>query len=439
MMSRPQMLGAPRPPNNEPDALDALAPKVTPMIEVIGVGAAGFASLCPVIRTMVRDAPCVISSQRLLATLPDNATQQRRPWPHPISSTLVNFIDQLPSGSVVLASGDPMVSGVGSTLVRLLGVDAVRVHPAISSVSLARARLGWAAETVTTLSLVNCPTYVVRAALAPCARLVLLSAGRHTPVEVARELVDAGWGRSQLTVLGNLGATSASSRQGTALVAADWTHDDLPALNAVAVEAFSDNDAAILGRVPGLPDDSFAHDGQLTKTELRAIALSALRPQPGELLWDLGAGAGSVAIEWARTDLRCTAIAIERDAERASTISTNAYRLGTPNVRVECGTSADIIAELPLPDAVFVGGGANDFLVDTIWRRLRPGGRLVMHAVTLQTEQVLITAQQRFGGALRRLSIERADPLGNYLSWTPMRPVIHLAVTRSTDETNWKT
>ncbi|WP_230208880.1 precorrin-6y C5,15-methyltransferase (decarboxylating) subunit CbiE [Nostocoides sp. HKS02] len=400
------------------------------MIEVVGVAACGVESMEPTARALVEQARVVVGSPRLLGLLPAHPTQTRLPLPSPLRAGLPDLVSGLgEEGVVVLATGDPMVSGIGTTLVDLLGADAVRIHPALSSVALARARMRWSAEQSTVLSLVSTPVAAIRRLLSPDARIVVLSAGPQTPGELAHELVAAGWPDGSLTVLGDLGTEGESLRRSTA---ADW--DDgpsVPRLNVVAVHLPGEH--AAYGMTAGLPDEAFEHDGQLTKREIRAAALATLRPMPGQLLWDLGAGAGSVGIEWARAADRARTIAVERDPDRAARIARNAVALGVPGIRVVQGETDLVTAAdhgLPDPDAVFVGGGASTGVVDAAWGALRPHGRIVLHAVTLDTEAIAVAAFRAHGGELRRLSVERAEPLGHHLSWTPARPVVQWSCTK---------
>jgi precorrin-6Y C5,15-methyltransferase (decarboxylating) len=294
----------------------------------------------------------------------------------------------------------------------------------------------WSDEQSTVVSLVSTPASAVRRHLAPGARLVILSAGATTPGEVAAQLVDAGWPQAEVTVLGALGTSAESTQSGSA---AEWLEVGDPAqqltvvppLNIVAVRLPEVH--AAYGTTPGLPTSAFEHDGQVTKSEVRAAALAALRPMPGQLLWDLGAGAGSVGIEWARGAQRARTIAVERNPERVERIRRNAAALGVPQLEVvQAGT--DLVTTpahgLPRPDAVFVGGGASKQVIAAAWEALRPYGRLVVHAVTVETEALVIAAFREHGGELRRLTVERAEPLGAHLSWTPARPVVQWSCTK---------
>lgn len=410
------------------DALDGRS-RLAAVIEVVGVQASGVTSLSEDLRDLVTNATVVVGSPRLLEMLPNDAAQRRIPWPRPLLSGLDALLDDLQSGPhpvVVLATGDPLDSGIGATLIRRLGAERVRIHPGVGSVALARARMGWSTTQTDVLSLVSTPAYAVRALLTPGRRILLLSADETTPVAVARELSDAGWGRARLTVLGDLGSDRETRR--VLSTAEAIQAPDLPRLNVIAVEL--PERGATLGTAAGRPDDSYENDGQLTKREIRACAIAALRPAPGQLLWDLGAGAGSIAIEWSLHHHRCRSIAVERDADRARRIERNAEHAGATGVTVEHGSIADMVSRLPMPDAVFIGGGVDTETIDAAWNSLAPGGRIVVHTVTLETEQLVIDASRRYGGELRRISIERAQPLGRYLSWKPARPVVEWSATR---------
>jgi precorrin-6Y C5,15-methyltransferase (decarboxylating) len=329
----------------------------------------------------------------------------------------------------VLASGDPMFHGIGATLARVLGPDRLHVVPHPSSVSLACARLGWAVDGVEVVSAVARSLARVRRVLAPGARLLVLSEDATTPAALAALLVDAGYGGSTMTVLARLGAPDERTVQGTAR---DWVHPPGDPLNVVAVACAADPGAPTRTEVPGLPDDAYDHDGQLTKREVRAVTLALLAPRPGELLWDVGAGNGSIGIEWLRAHRTCRAVAVESDPARADRIAANASVLGVPSLQVVRGRAPAALAGLPAPDVVFLGGGiTNPGVLDTCWAALRPGGRLVANAVTLEAEAVLVGARARHGGDLTRIEVSRAAPLGGFTGWRPAMPVTIWAVRRS--------
>lgn len=405
----------------EPDATDAdlapllrdhVLPVLAARVTVVGVGADGSLAAPEVVAA----ADVLLGGQRQLDLVPPDEGQVRRPWPSPLRPRLAALLAEHPGRRIVaLASGDPLVSGIAGTLVDLLGADAVTVHPAVSSVALARARMRWPAETHATVTVVGRAPHAVLRELAPGRRVLVLSSDESTPAAVAGLLRDAGYGASRLTVLGDLGAATESRTTG---VAATWAHDS-PRLHVLAIEL----DGPGGSWASGLPDDAFEHDGQLTKRDLRASAVARLQPRPGELLWDVGAGAGSVGIEWLRAHPTCRAVAVEADPTRAERIGRNAAALGVPALEVLMGRAPDVLPDAA-PDAVFVGGGATaPGLLDAVLARLRPGGRLVVHGVTLETERLLAERYAALGGELTRLSVEQAAPIGSFTGWTPARAV----------------
>ncbi len=389
-------------------------------ITVVGVGADGH--LPPASLALVTGAEVLLGGERHLALVPPVAGQERRAWPRPLSS-LAPFLDEYDGRRVVaLASGDPLVSGIGTTLIRLLGADAVDVVPAVSSVALARARMGWSAEESTVVTLVGRDPAALRRELVAGARILVLSSDETTPAAVAKHLDDTGFGASTIHVLGDLGGAGESRTVFPGPV---------PRLHVLAIEV---EGSGFASWATGLPDDAFEHDGQLTKRDVRASALARLAPRPGQLLWDVGAGAGSVAVEWLRAHPSTEAIAVEADLERSARIARNAGGLGVPRLRVVTGRAPDALADLPQPHAVFVGGGATaPGLLDLCRDRLAPGGRLVVHGVTLETEQLLVAAFHAHGGELTRLSVEHVTPLGGrFTGWTPARAVTQWAWTKET-------
>jgi precorrin-6Y C5,15-methyltransferase (decarboxylating) len=402
---------------------------VTAEICVVGIGADGWTGLADPARAVVAAAEVVLGSRRQLDLVPPEVPAERVAWPSPLLPALPGLLDRYAGRKLcVLASGDPMTHGIGATLVRLVGADHVRVLPHPSSISLACARLGWPTDQVEVVALVGRPVETLHAAIQPGRRLVVLSTDATSPSAVAGLLTTRGYGSSRLTVLEQLGGPGECAVTG---VAAGWDRPPGDPLNVVAVECVADPGTRLLPTVPGLPDDAYSHDGQLTKREVRAVTLARLAPTPGQLLWDVGAGAGSIAIEWMRSHRTCRAIAVERDAVRADRIRHNAAELGVPGLEVVTGSAPAALAGLSTPDAVFVGGGVTGpQLVDRCWEALPPGGRLVANAVTVESEQVLAAARQRLGGDLTRLAVNRAEAVGGYLGWRAMMPVTIWAVTR---------
>ncbi|GAB1693417.1 precorrin-6y C5,15-methyltransferase (decarboxylating) subunit CbiE [Krasilnikovia sp. M28-CT-15] len=396
-------------------------------LTVVGIGADGWDGLADPARAALGAAEVVFGGDRQLALLPPAIAAQRVPWPSPLLPALPGLLDDHRGQTVcVLASGDPMWHGIGATLVRLAGPDAVRVLPHPSSISLAAARLGWPLADTDVLSLVSAPVEELHPLVHPGRRVLVLGRDGATPARVAALLTARGYGDSPLTVLSQLGGPTEHALTGTA---ASWAYPDTDPLNVIAV------DCRGTGRpvpcVPGLPDELYDTDGQLTKREVRAVTLAVLGPQPGELLWDVGAGSGSIGIEWMRTHRRCQAVAVESSAERAARIRANAETLGVPGLRVVHGRAPDALAGLDAPDAVFIGGGlTRDGVLDTCLAALRGGGRLVANAVTVESEAVLAAWYARFGGELSRIAVSRGAPVGGFTGWRAMMPVTIWSVTK---------
>ncbi len=400
------------------------------MITVVGIGADGWDGLPASVRARVEEAATVLGGRRHLELLPDIPGQRREPWPSPLREGLPSLIASLDGDGhvVALASGDPLVSGIATTLIKLLGREEVQVIPAVSSVALARAAMRWPAESHAVVSLVGRDVALVRRELAPGRRILLLSSDEHTPRELASLLVAEGYGDSELTVLGDLGGPSQSSFLFNKAAILTGRKIDLPRLNVVAIECVGPHRG---GWVAGLPDDAFEHDGQLTKRDLRVSALARLAPAPSEHLWDIGAGAGSVGIEWMRAHPSCTTTAVEADAERAARIARNAAHLGVPGLVVVHGRAPGALGGLRDPDAIFVGGGATRAgVINACLAALGTAGRLVVHGVTLETEHLLGRLYGEHGGELTRIAVEAAAPIGGFTGWTPARAVTQWALVR---------
>ncbi|MEV8375849.1 precorrin-6y C5,15-methyltransferase (decarboxylating) subunit CbiE [Kribbella sp. NPDC056861] len=395
-------------------------------LTVIGLGADGWQGLSPQAQHLIANAEVLMGSTRQLALVPDGQAE-RVAWPSPLSESLPGLLATHRERRIcVLASGDPTFHGIGTTLTRLLGAEAVRVIPHPSSVSLACARLGWAQEQVQVVSLVGHPLELVQPHVQPGRRLVVLSWGAHTPAEVAALLVARGYGGSEFTVLEQLGSGEERVRRTRADA---WDHE-VDALNVIGVHCVPDSGAPLLSTSPGLPDSAYENDGQLTKREVRAVTLSRLAPVPGQLLWDVGGGAGSIAIEWLRHHPSCRAVAIEKDPDRAKRLDRNAATLGV-SVRTVVGAAPAALAGLETPDAIFVGGGATvPGVIETCWEALQPGGRLVVNGVTLETETLIARWYAELGGDLVRLAIQRASAVGGMTGWRPAMPVTIWSVTK---------
>ncbi|MFC9999806.1 precorrin-6y C5,15-methyltransferase (decarboxylating) subunit CbiE [Nocardia sp. NPDC127526] len=399
-------------------------------IVVAGIGADGWDGLGGQARRAIAAAEVLMGSARQLALISDSEHDAERvTWPAPLLPALPGLLERYAGRRVcVLASGDPMFFGIGVTLAKLVGAQALRVLPQPSSAALACARLGWALAGTPVVSAVGRRLETVLPELADGRRILVLSADEHTPAQLAELLARNGFGGSPLTVLEQLGGPQERLTSG---IAREWQLPPGNPLNLVAVEAVADPDAPRLTRLPGLPDTVYGGDGQLTKSEIRTLTVAALAPAPGELLWDVGGGSGTIAIEWCRTEPSCRAVAFERLDSRCKQIAENAAALGVPAIEVR-GAAPESFAELPAPDALFLGGGlTQDGLFAACWDRLRPGGRLVANAVTAESEALLTTLAAAHGGALRRFQIYRAEPLGGFTSWRPQLPVTQWTARKS--------
>ncbi|WP_448953998.1 precorrin-6y C5,15-methyltransferase (decarboxylating) subunit CbiE [Labrys neptuniae] len=396
-------------------------------LSIVGIGEDGLAGMSPLAAGVVAQAELLIGGARHLAMVPEG-TAERLAWPSPLSDAFAPIKAARGRRVVVLASGDPFLWGVGATLARFIPPAEIACHPAPSSFSLASARLGWAQQDCALISLHGRPFETLVPHVQPDARILALTWDGRTAAKVAARLTEFGFGPSRLTVLERLGGAGEVIRSARADA---FDLDNIDPLNLLAIEAIAGRDARPLPLAAGLPDDFFEHDGQLTKREIRAVTLSALQPLKGQLLWDIGLGAGSVAIEWLLRHPSNRAIGIEENADRAARALVNAVNLGVPHLRLVSGAAPAALAGLDSPDAVFIGGGTgDDGVFEAAWSALRPGGRLVANAVTLESEQALARRFARYGGDLIRLGVERLVPVGSMHGWRPAMPVTQWSVVK---------
>jgi precorrin-6Y C5,15-methyltransferase (decarboxylating) len=388
-------------------------------LSIVGIGEDGTVGLGSPARALIEGAELVFGGHRHLRLAADLVRGRPCPWPSPFS--IAGVLEARGRNVCVLASGDPFLHGVGNTLARHVPAAEMEVIPSPSAFSLAAARLGWPLAETVTLSLHGRPLDLIRPWLHPGARLLALSSDGAGPAGLARLLAESGFGTSRLIVLEALGGSAERIRERTALA---FDLADIDPLNLVAIEVAADLGARILPCAGGRDDALFEHDGQLTKREIRAITLSALAPRRGELLWDVGAGAGSVGIEWMLADPSLRAIAVEVRPDRAERVARNAVTMGVPGLRIVVGEAPAALADLPTPDAVFIGGGASDAgVIDVAVTSLRSGGRLVVNAVTLETEAALLARHAGLGGSLTRIALSRAAPVAGMTGWRPAMPV----------------
>ncbi|WP_312490245.1 precorrin-6y C5,15-methyltransferase (decarboxylating) subunit CbiE [Pseudomonas cremoris] len=399
---------------------------MSPWLTVVGIGEDGFKGLGRNARHALLRATRIIGAQRQLDLLPVCIRGERELWPSPFS--LEPVLSRRGEPVCVLASGDPMFYGVGASLARKVAADELLILPAPSSVSLAAARLGWPLQEVVTLSVVARPLAALNAHLASGVRLLVLSNDGQSPAAIAALLAESGFGASRLSVFEHLGGADERRIDGVAQV---WQDACVADLNLVAIECVADAQTVRLSRLAGLPDAAFKHDGQLTKRDVRAMTLARLAPMPGELLWDVGAGSGSIGIEWMRAHPSCRALAIEADEGRQGLIEHNRDVLGVPGLQLIRGKAPDALHGLEAPDAIFIGGGVTrDGVLDTCWQHLKPGGRLVANAVTLQSEMTLMDWRVRYGGELTRIHVAQAQPLGDFDTWRQALPITLLEVVK---------
>ena len=421
-------------------------------LRVIGIGEDGWEDLGADAKSLLYESHVVLGGERHLKMLPDDWKGERIFWTSPMRESVQKILSFRPDENkkgkqavlrsklkervsvTVLASGDPLCYGIATKLLRHLPIDEICIKPALSTFSLICSRVGWSLPDIETLTLHGRPMEMLHPFVQPGAKLAVLSKDSATPKKAANLLVNRGFGKSKITVLEHLGGSKEKKFSGRV---DSWNHSEGADLNAMAIECVPDRSADIIPRIPGLSDDAFIHDGQLTKREIRAVVLSKLMPIVDQVLWDVGAGCGSVAIEWMRSHPRCMAVAIEKSKTRLKMIEQNAIQLGVPLLKIVPGTLPDVLEHLPLPDAIFVGGGianskrkGSSSLLDICWKLLKPGGRLVAHAVTFETEQQLLNWHKKHRGDLTRLSISRADSIGKFQGWKPLRPVTQYSVTK---------
>jgi precorrin-6Y C5,15-methyltransferase (decarboxylating) len=397
-------------------------------LSIIGIGEDGVAGLSSAALTLIAQASLVVGGKRHFDLLGDRVRGERMAWPSPMQDAFPRIFALRGSPVAVVATGDPFFYGVGSVLAQQAPAHEMLCLPGISAFSLAANRLGWALQDCALVTLHGRALERVVPALQPNRRILALSWDGTTPRLLAELLVRHGFGETRMIVCEAMGGPHERLR--TAL-AREIDFDEIAPLNLVALEIPAVPGARVIPLAPGLPDDWFEHDGQLTRREIRAVTVSALGPRQGELLWDIGAGSGSVGIEWMLTDPANRTIAIERNALRAGRIARNAASLGVPDLQILQGSAPAVFEDLPPPDAVFVGGGATgEGLIDAVWSRLRGGGRLVVNGVTIETQAELIPRFRLWGGSLTEIRISHADPVGGFHGMRPAMPVTQWAVTK---------
>lgn len=391
-------------------------------LSIIGIGEDGREGLSPAASALIDAAELVVGGRRHLDLVGDTPGEKME-WEKPLEATATTILARRGTPVVVLASGDPFWFGAGATLARSIPIEDMQVLPSPSSFLLAASRLGWPLQDVTTLGLnMKGLTPLIRRHLHHGRRILALALNGETPREVARLLSEAGFEESTITVMEALGGPREQIRS---VLAKNFDFAAVDPLNIIGVDVVARSSARPIPFVAGLPDHYFENDGQLTKREIRAVTLSSLQPGAGQLLWDVGAGSGSIGIEWLLAHPANSAIGIERDAERAARAVRNSVALGVPHLDIRHGAAPDALSGLARPDAIFIGcGTAGGNVIEACWTALKPGGRIVVNAVTLESEHALLAAHQSRGGTLTRISVERAEPVGKLTAWRPAMPVL---------------
>ncbi|MBT3703606.1 MAG: precorrin-6y C5,15-methyltransferase (decarboxylating) subunit CbiE [Alphaproteobacteria bacterium] len=399
----------------------------TPWLFIVGVGEDGLAGLSASARSAFDTSEVIIGGKRHLAML----GKDKRPqvlWDSPLGKTLSKIKRLKGKRTCVLATGDPMTFGVGVTLIKKFGPEQCAVYPHQSAFSLAAARLGWSLADVNTLTLHGRPLSNLNRHLRPNTRLLALANDGHTANQVSKMLTEAGYGESQITVFEHMGGPKEKRHEG---IAKTWKRKSKD-LNTIAISCVADPSEPRRAKLAGLPDDLYQHDGQLTKQEVRAVTLAALSPAPNDILWDVGAGAGSVAIEFLRAERTAKAIAIEHNAKRIKNIKANAQNLGVEHLKIIQGRAPQTLMDLEKPTVIFIGGGVgNAKVLQTCWRVLKPGGRLVANSVSIEGETRLFDMMRRYGGTMTQVAISHLDHIGDLHAWRAMRPVIQYRVTKT--------
>ncbi len=397
-------------------------------LSIVGIGEDGLEGLSPAARGLIAEASLVVGGQRHLALVAGAVRGECLAWPSPPKAAFPAILARRGAPVCVVASGDPFFYGIGSLLAAEIPPEEMICLPAASSFGLAASRLGWAVQDCALVTLHGRMLERIIPYLGPRARILALSWDGTTPARLAALLTACGLGETRMIVCEAMGGPRERLRYARA---SDFALVGVDALNLVALEIADAPGARFIPLTPGLPDHWFEHDGQMTKQDIRALTLAALAPSQGELLWDIGAGSGSVGIEWMLSSPANQAIAIERNSVRAARIARNAASLGVPGLEIVEGPAPEALAELPTPDAVFVGGGATSpGTIDIAWAALRAGGRLVINGVTIETHAELIRRFTSIGGALKTIQIAHADPVGGFHGMRPSMPVTQWAVTK---------
>jgi precorrin-6Y C5,15-methyltransferase (decarboxylating) len=395
-------------------------------LHIVGIGDNGLESLAPTTLSIVETADVILGADRHHLLTAD-IKAERLSWPSPFHA-LIDLLENMRGKQVVvLATGDPLWHSVGVTLAKHFSMSDILFHPQLSAFQLACARMGWSLAEVEALTVHGRPAAKVVPFFAPGQKLILLTAGSNTPTEIASLLTEHGYGQSKLTVLAHMGGADESRCEGLAQDLAQNARADVPDFHSLAVECNADESAVLMPRI-ALPDTAFTSDGTMTKRDIRAVTLAKLNPMRGALLWDIGCGAGTVAIEWMRAARDSRAIGIECRADRRAMAAENALVLGAPHLKLIDAELPKGMNDLPAPDAIFIGGGLSHETFATAWFALKPHGRIVINTVTLEGEAIVFELHKTYGGDLVRLAVTQASPVGSLTGWRPSMPVTQLCL-----------
>lgn len=401
-------------------------------LRIIGIGDDGWDELSSDAKKLLFESEILLGGERHLKMIPNDVKGERLEWSSPIKESISKILrwrrTESRRGKIVsvMASGDPLCYGVAAKFLKHLPIDEIWIKPSLSTFSLICSRIGWSLPDVDTLTIHGRPLEMIHPFIQCEAKLLVLSNDENSPQKVAELLKKRGFGKSIITVFEHLGGKSERLIYGTAN---SWFFPKGAALNAMAIECIPEAEAIVRATVPGLPDEAFFNDGQITKREIRAITLSRLMPVVDQVLWDIGAGCGSISIEWMRFNPRCRAVAIEKSKTRIKIIEKNAFELGVPTLQILNGIAPEVLKDLSPPDAIFIGGGITTRrMLQTCWNKLNPGGRLVSNVVTLEGEKELLSWQSENGGDLTRINISHVEKIGKFEGWKELRSVMQLAL-----------
>ncbi len=401
---------------------------MTAWLSIIGVGDDGLDPLTEAAKATLANASLIVGGERHLAMLPEGDTRPKMTWTNPLMKLVEDILERRGENIVILATGDPMHYGIGVTFAKRLPADELAVYPALSAFTLAATRLKWDLSRTVCVTLHGRPLELLLPCLRQGSQILALSDTGATPAQVANLLCENGFGKSWITVLEHMGGDQENQ---ISRAAESWQNLQCKDLNTLAIDCHTEDPADILPATPGLPDDAFLHDGQLTKKEIRSATLSALAPKGGGLLWDIGAGSGSVGIEWMRLTPSNQAIAVEHHPKRQEFIRQNCLKLGVPGLKLISGKAPDILDELPSPDAIFIGGGlTTDGVFETCWQALKSGGVLVANTVTVEGERKAMALFDDYNGSLTRLDFARAEKTGSFTTWKPFRQITQLRLVK---------